>query len=395
MGDVLAPRTEKELEAAIAWALSEEAPLDIVGTGTKRSLGRATQSRATLDMSQFSGIELYEPEELVLEAGAATPMSEITSLLEGREQQLAFEPPDYSRLLGSAHAGTLGGMLACNLSGPRRLKAGAARDHVLGMRGVSGRGEAFKAGARVVKNVTGYDLPKLMAGSWGTLAALTAITMKVLPRDETGETLVISGQSASQAVTTMSLAMQSSCEVSGAAYLPEGVAASLGFNSPVTLMRLEGIAPSIAYRLDSLRQLLLSAGSSDIIIEAGSRAAWQAIRDVHPLCDQPDRPLWRISVAPSRGGEVLTAIPGARGFLDWAGGLVWLDLPPADDAGAAQVRSVIGDGHATLFRSSAQLRATVAPFQPQLEALAALTARVKHAFDPKGILNPGRMYSGV
>jgi glycolate oxidase FAD binding subunit len=395
MADILAPKTEAELKDAIRWALSEEAPLEVIGSGTKRALGRAMQTRATLDMSHFAGIVAYEPEELILEAGAATPMAVVEKTLADRGQQLAFEPPDFSRLLGSPHAGTLGGIVACNLSGPRRLKAGAARDHVLGVSGVSGRGDAFKAGARVVKNVTGYDLPKLMTGSWGTLAALTTIIVKVLPRPETEETVAILGLAPDRAIEAMSLAMQSPCEVSGAAHLPAPVAAACGFTRPATLLRLEGVAPSVAYRRLKLAGLLSDFGRAEIVQDKPSSHLWGAIRDVHPLTDHPDGILWRVSVPPSEGASLLSSIPDARAYLDWAGGLIWLELSPSDDGGSRRLRAAIRQGHATLIRAPARIRAAIEVFHPQPPALAALSARVKQAFDPKGILNPGRMYSGV
>jgi glycolate oxidase FAD binding subunit len=395
MGEVLAPQTPDDLAATIRRAIAEQMPLEVMGSGTKRALGRPMQTGAILDLSRFRGITLYEPEELVIAAGAATPMSEIEAALAEQGQELAFEPPDLSRLLGAADAGTLGGMLACNLSGPRRLKAGAARDHVLGIEGVSGRGEPFKAGGRVVKNVTGYDLAKLMTGSWGTLAALTGITLKVLPSAEHEETLLVPGQSPGEAIQSMSLAMQSPCEVSGAAYLPEDVAGSCGLDHAATLLRLEGIAPSVAYRRDKLMALLSPSGRCDVLPVEPSRRLWRALRDLHPLCDEPERHLWRISVPPSEGARLATALPGARYYLDWAGGLVWLALTPAADAGAAALRSLIREGHATLIRAPGNIRAAVPVFQPQPEALAALTARVKQAFDPAAILNPGRMYAGV
>src|SRR5579864_7211182 len=188
------PHDERELSDIVAAALAREEPLEIVAGGSKRGLGRPLQTPHTLDMSAFAGIRSYEPEELVLTAGAATPMQVIERALAERGQMLAFEPPDWRRLLGSENAQpTLGGVTACNLSGPRRIKAGAARDHLLGFRAVSGRAEAFKAGGRVVKNVTGYDLSKLMAGSYGTLAALEEVTVKVLPRPETAATVLFAG----------------------------------------------------------------------------------------------------------------------------------------------------------------------------------------------------------
>jgi glycolate dehydrogenase FAD-binding subunit len=380
MAEVLKPSMEAELCEAIADAAASRRPLELMGTGSKRGLGRPMQTAATLDLSGFSGIQLYEPEELILEAGAGTPLADIEKAVAKENQQLAFEPPV---------GGTIGGMVACNLSGPRRIKAGAARDHVLGMRGVTGRGDAFKAGARVMKNVTGYDLPKLLTGSHGTLAALTSVTIKVLPRPETEETLVIAGLGDAAAVRAMSLALQSPCEVSGAAHLPGA--------APMTFLRLEGIAPSVAYRRDKLAALLKAFGTAGTLPEKKSKKQWQAIRDVSPLA-APERSLWRISVAPTEGPRVIQKIASSadtRWFYDWGGGLVWLDVPSTDDAAAAIVRSAVTQGHATLIRAPDPTRAAVPVFQPQETALAALTLRVKQAFDPAQILNPGRMYRGM
>ena len=383
MADALKPASEAELAELVQAA---SGPFEIIGTGTKRGLGRPVQAAQTLDMSDFSDLAVYEPEELILEAGAAARLSDIETLVDGRGQQLAFEPPDLSKLLGSAHSGTLGGMICCNLAGPRRIKAGAARDHILGMRGVSGRGEIFKAGARVVKNVTGYDLPKLMTGSYGTFAALTSITLKVLPKPETEETIVLDGLDDAQAVAAMSLAMQSSCEVSGAAHVP----------GEATYLRLEGIAPSVAYRRDALAKLL--GRPIQILAARSSMAKWRGIRDCALLADGFDRHVWRLSVTPSDAAAVIAALKAQldlRYYFDWAGGLIWLDVPPTDDATSAIIRSALPTGHATLIRAPDHVRATVDVFQPQEAALAALSARVKTSFDSQHLFNPGRMYRGV
>ena len=377
------PGSEAELAQLVAQA---EAPFEIIGTGTKRGLGRPVQAARTLDLSAFAEIAAYEPEELILEAGAGTRLAEIEALIAARGQQLAFEPPDLSRLLGSPHSGTLGGLMACNLAGPRRIKAGAARDHVLGIRGVSGRGEVFKAGARVVKNVTGYDLPKLMAGSYGTLAALTSITVKVLPRPETEETILVEGLDDTAAVSVMSLAMQSACEVSGAAHVPgEG-----------TFLRLEGIAASVAARRDGLAKLL--ARPVQILAAKASSTIWQRIRDVQMLAGTPDRQVWRLSVTPSDAPGLLAKLRESmdlRYVLDWAGGLIWLDVPSTEDAGSAVIRGAMRSGHATLMRAPEGVRAAVDVFHPQAPALAALSARVKDSFDPRHLFNPGRMSRGL
>jgi glycolate oxidase FAD binding subunit len=399
MDQVLRPRSEDELVEAVANAIESASPLELVGTGTKRGLGRPMQTARTLDVSAFSGISLYEPEELVITAGSGTKLADIEAALAAKGQMFAFEPPDLSRLLKSADAGTIGGMLAANLSGPRRIKAGAVRDHVLGIAGVSGRGEAFKAGGRVVKNVTGYDLSKLMAGSFGTLAALTSLTFKVAPRPESEETLCFPDLDDHAAVRLMSLAMQSAAEVSGAAHVPADLAQSLGFDHAATLIRLEGIAPSIEARRDLLVSLTKPVAAAKIMAAERSKDLWVAVRDVHPLCDrEDDRAVWKASVPPSDGADTLERIQqsvAARGYYDWAGGLIWIDVPLTDDAGAKIVRAAVRDGHATLIRAPQSIRSHAEVFQPQEKALAALSQRVKGAFDPKGILNPGRMYRGV
>jgi glycolate oxidase FAD binding subunit len=383
MGAALKPASEAELADIVASATEA---FEIIGNGTRRGLGRPVDAQQTLDLSGFSGIRNYEPEELILEAGAATPLAEIEDAVCKAGQQLAFEPPDHSRLYRINHAGTLGGIFACNLAGPRRIKAGGPRDHVLGATGVTGRGEAFKAGARVMKNVTGYDLAKLLTGSHGTLAALTSITLKVLPKPETEETIMIAGLDDGAAARAMSVAMQSSCEVSGAAHLP----------GQGTYLRLEGIAPSVAYRREKLKMLFKD--DMAVLGQAQSNAQWKAIRDVTPLDHDPARIVWRISVAPSEGPAVMAKIKACIEvcyFYDWAGGLIWLDVPPTDDASVAVIRGAISSGHATLMRAPEAVRVTVDVFQPQAPALAALSARVKTSFDPKALFNPGRMYRGV
>ena len=227
--DKIRPRDAAEVEQAVQWALADNKTLEVVGRGSKRAIGRAAQWDATLDLSGLSEITLYEPAELVLSAKAGTPLVEIETLLAANAQELAFEPADYGPLLGvPSGAGTIGGVIAGNLSGPRRLKAGAARDHFLGVTAVSGRGETFKSGGRVVKNVTGYDLCKLLAGSWGTLAAMTEVTVKTLPRAETEETLLVLARDGATAAMAMTAAMGSYADVSGAAYLPAGPASGVG-----------------------------------------------------------------------------------------------------------------------------------------------------------------------
>ncbi|MBP2294181.1 FAD-binding protein [Azospirillum rugosum] len=422
------PETAEQAAEAVRWALSEGEPLDVAGTGSKRELGRPMQTAYTLDLSGLNGVVAYEPEELVLTARAGTPMAVILPMLAEKRQQLAFEPQDPGPLFGRpAGQGTLGGVLACGLAGPRRISAGSARDHALGMEGVNGRGEVYKAGGKVVKNVTGYDVPKLMAGSFGTLTALTEVTVKVLPAPEDTRTLLLAGRDDAAAVEALTRAMQSPHEVSGAAHLPADVAARSGvrgvsgIGGAVTLVRLEGFGPSVAARVAALKEEL---GADAVLDREESLAVWREIRDVTFFGPLPNPPplrrggdespspasagegrgggtgehlLWKLSVPPADGARIAGAIRDrldAALYFDWAGGLLWVATPSPDSAPA--IRGLLnGSGHATLVRAPDDLRASVEVFQPLPEPLMALTRRVKDGFDPRGILSPGRMYAGV
>ncbi len=404
MADILKPRDAKEVEDAVAWALGNDKALEVAGQGSKRLIGRPSQTDLTLELSGLSGVTLYEPEELVLSARAGTPLAEIEALLDKNNQQLAFEPMDYGPLLGAAAGqGTIGGVIAANLSGPRRIKAGAARDHFLGVSAVTGRAETIKSGGRVVKNVTGYDMCKLLAGSWGTLAAMTDVTLKVLPKAETEATVLVEGLDDARACAAMTAAMGSSCDVSGAAHLPDHVASYFdGLPKPeaATALRLEGFAPSVKHRKEALAALLKPFGPVALLDENESRALWASVRQVKPFAAEAARarPLWRISTAPSQGHAIAAAItPAAQMFYDWAGGLIWVAMPFADEPDAGSIRAAVASvgGHATLVRAPAAVRASVDVFEPQEAALRALSKRVKESFDPKGVLNPGRMWAGV
>ena len=404
MADTLKPRDAKEVEDAVCWALGNDKALEVAGQGSKRSLGRPSQTDLTLDLSGLSGVTLYEPAELVLSAKAGTPLAEIEALLEKNIQELAFEPMDYGPLLGlEAGKGTIGGTVATNLSGPRRIKAGAARDHFLGVTAVTGRAETIKSGGRVVKNVTGYDMCKVLAGSWGTLAAMTDVTMKVLPKAETEASVVVEGLDDARAARAMAAAMGASCDVSGAAHLPDHVASYFdGLPKPqaATVLRLEGVAPSVAHRKLALAALMKAFGAVAMLDEKESRALWRSVREVKPFTTAAsrDRPLWRISTAPSRGHEIAALItPAAQMYYDWGGGLIWAAMPFANEPDAASIRGAVASlgGHATLVRAPASLRASVDVFEPQDAGLAGLNKRVKEGFDPKGVLNPGRMWAGI
>jgi glycolate oxidase FAD binding subunit len=401
MEDILKPRDASDVAEAITSAAANEKRLELIGRGSKREIGRATQTDSTLDLSAISGITLYEPEELVLSARAATPISEIEKELDASKQELAFEPMDYGPLLNKTPGeGTIGGAVAAGLSGPRRIKAGAARDFMLGISAVSGRGEIFKAGGRVVKNVTGYDLPRLLAGSWGTLAAMTDVTLKVLPRAEDCATVLVLGLTDVRANEAMSAAMGSSCEVSAATHLPQWPADSVAeLNFPgnaVTALRLEGISQSVAYRKMKLEELLRPFGELGALDAAKSRAFWKRIRDVAPFADRTERAVWKISTTPSLAPGIAAGINTAVGALyyyDWAGGLLWLEMPDGKPQEGAVRTALSARGHATLIRASAAARAAAHVFEPLDPVRAAISQRLKASFDPKGVLNPGRIYA--
>ncbi|GLK83217.1 FAD-binding protein [Ancylobacter defluvii] len=401
--DRLRPRDEAEAAAIVRWAVSESRTLDVAGTGTKQGLGRHIQTDATLDLSALSGVTLYEPAELVLSARAGTPVAEIEALLAASNQMMAFEPMDFGPLLGRPRGGgTLGGLMATNLAGPRRPSAGAARDHALGLRAVSGRGEAFKAGGRVVKNVTGYDLPRGLAGSYGTLAAFTELTIKVLPRPETLETLLIYGLDDATAAKAMSAAVGSYYDVSGAAHVPFVLAGRIPAlalaGTSVTALRLEGVPPSIRHRREKLEGLLGGFGALGHLEAEASSTLWAALRDVEPFGEDLSRAVWRVSTAPMQAAAIGAAVEAAGGtcFYDWAGGLIWIEMPDADPRpGLVRDAVTVAGGHATLIRAAVAARAALEVFQPLDAVTGALVKRMKDGFDPSRVLSPGRMYAGV
>ena len=407
MAETLKPETAEQACEAVAWAVAEESPLEILGQGSKRGYGRPLQTPHALDLSALTGVSLYEAEELVTTAGAGTPMAELEAMLAEQNQAFAFEPPDFAPLWGGeAGSGTIGGVIATNLSGPRRIKAGAARDHFLGIEGVSGRGELFKSGGRVVKNVTGYDLCKLMAGSFGTLAAMTTVTVKVLPAAEKTRSVLLFGLDDTAGLEAMTRALGSPFEVSGAAHLPTWAAATSGVGyvqkagGAVTALRVEGPGPSVEYRCAALRKLLAGLGDTEELHSKNSADFWKEVRDAAPFHGLGDKALWRISTAPQNGPKLASALeglPGAAWLYDWAGGLLWLAVDPGESASAREVRDAVAvhGGHATLLRAPDALRGGVEVFQPLDEAKAALTKRIKDGFDPRGVINRGRMYEGL
>jgi glycolate oxidase FAD binding subunit len=393
------PLQETDIADALSACSGDGRPVEIRGGGTKSAFGPpAAPDTTLLDLSNLSGITLYEPEELVLSARAGTPIAEIEQVLAQRGQCMAFEPPRFAALYGSAAGATLGGMVACGWSGPRRIRSGAVRDHVLGARAVGGDGKLFKSGGRVVKNVTGFDLPKLLTGSHGTLAVMTEITIKVLPAPAESRTLVVPGLTGAAGIALLTGALGGPYDISGAAHLPAGVAARsavaglVGAGASATVLRLEGFGPSVDERIAALERLP-DAGGRLVLDGEVSAALWREVRDVAPLV-APGAILWRLSLPPTDAAAAVAAI--ARGlpveaYYDWGGGLVWLALPEGGEAHASLIRDLLPSGHATLMRAPEPIRRQAATFHPQPPALAALSRRVKLAFDPAFILAPHRM----
>jgi glycolate oxidase FAD binding subunit len=405
--DTLRVRDARDVEEVVRAAIASEQPLEIIGHGTRRAIGHPMATNAVLDVSALNAVSAYEPNELIITVQAGAPLADVQSLIDSKNQQFAFEPMDTSALLGVSGNGTIGGMIGAGLAGPRRIKAGGARDHLLGAHAVSGFGDSFKTGGRVVKNVTGYDLCKLLAGSWGTLAVMTEVTLKVMPKPESERTLVLSGLDDMTANRAMTAALGSPYDVSGAAHLPSsvfgsatGALARLGATGrAVTLLRLEGIAASVADRAGSLGKALAAFGAVEMLQDDASAAAWAGVRDVDPFAASGARglwPVWRIVCPPASGGALGQAlVRGSQGdvIYDWGGGLIWAAVPQQADALAGPIRQEVeaAGGHATLIRAPEEVRRSVEVFHPQAGGVAALGQRVRHSFDPKIILNRGRM----
>lgn len=403
-----APDTEAGIADVVRAARARAEPLLVHGRGSKLGMLRPVQAAGSLSTRNHTGIGLYAPNELILSARAGTALSEVEAALAEGGQHLIAEPPDLGALLlpdgeavpQSPVPQSLGGVVATNLSGPRRVAWGAMRDHVMGVRVVNGAGEVTRSGGRVLKNVTGLDLCKLLAGSHGTLGVITEVTMKVLPRPERTGSVVLAGLDSRAGVAALSAGLGSPYAVSGAAWLPPEAAARVDGlpPGPLAILRIEDVAHSTHYRLGRLTSEMARFAAPLRLDHDASLAAWAAIRDARPLRVDRGDAVWRVSVRPSRGPSVLDAAEaaGLRGFLDWGGGLAWLAGPPSEVAHAAVSRAALASGGTwTLLRAPDALRAAVAVLPPEVAALAAITRRVKAAMDPGGVLNPGRMVAGL
>lgn len=395
------PADESELVDAILGLVAAGTPAQIIGAGTKQGFGRPVNAAVTLRLDGLAGIQAYAPDELTLTCGAGTSLATVEAQLREHGQELAFEPPDLGPLYGApSGAATIGGVLGCNLAGSRRVRAGGARDHFLGFRAVSGRGEAFKAGGHVVKNVSGYDLCKLLAGSFGTLATLSEVTVKVLPRAERAATLLLPGRTVDDAVRLLIAAWQSSLEPSGLCCMPAELAPLLPAGLPadagcVAAIRFEGPEGSVRDRAGRMRDTL--GGASQQLGEAESGAFWKAVTDAAPFAEaaavQVARPLWRLSLPPASAAGVIQQLvvrPGGLWLLD--GSMLW--FAPAGDTSAGDIVRTEAEGAggtATLLRAPASVRAAEGVFPRQGAGIERIATAIRSGFDPAGVLNPGRL----
>ena len=406
MSELLLPRNADDLGEIIRNASAHKTKLAVVGEHSKQHMGRPMRVDQTLSTRQLSGIAMYSPQELVITAHAGTTLSILEHTLRHEDQQLAFEPIDYGPLFGfNPGHGTVGSLVACNLSGPRRIRAGAARDSLIGIKGVNGRGEKFQNGGRVMKNVTGYDLNKGLCGSWGTLCVFSEVTFKVIPRFETAVTLVLHGLDDRLAVKALCDAMTSPFEVSGAVHLQKDPASRLtlpqlaGTGENITAIRLESFDASVKYRSAKLRKQLSCYGDVIELDDHKTESFWRDMRHLKFLT-RSNAPVWRISTAPKNGPIVVSELERlvcVSAVYDWSGGLVWLEVPESSDVNASDIRRALAHlgGHATLIRASEDVRTRIEVFHPTPGALGKLTKGIKDSFDPQHILNPERMYAGL
>lgn len=376
-----APSSEIELQQAVTDALADGTKLRILGGGTRMDIGKPVQGASDLKMSGLSGVSRYEPGSLSLVAKAGTSMKELEQILASENQMFAFEPMDHRELLGTTGEPTIGGVVAGNLSGPRRFLVGACRDHLLGVRFVEGRGQVIKNGGQVMKNVTGLDLAKLSCGAFGTLGVLTEVSFKVMPRTERAKTLCFDGYDEAQAVDLFCKAVRTPFEVSGAAWRDD-----------CAYLRVEGLASQVHYRVTQLRAVLGGSGES-VLEDESHQELWRKVKNLSDFAEETDS-VWRLSVKPTQAPELVAtarARLNARAVLDQAGGLVWLAIPSDAPSQAKEVRDLLkgGGAHATLIKGSSDLRQSVPVFQPLAPRLEQLSEGLRRQFDPNAIFNPG------
>lgn len=403
MSETLAPETQAQVVELVRWAAGTQTPLAVTGAGTKSGFGMEVDAGARVSLSRLSGILEYEPEELVMSALPGTPLEEIRQVLAAQHQHLAFEPAGLGGICGGADAeatgGTIGGTFLANASGPRRFRSGAARDHILGVRAVSGSGESWKSGGRVIKNVTGYDLSKLLAGSWGTLSIVTELTFKVLPAPQASTTLAVSGLGYAAGLDLVRELAAAPLEAGGLAYLPEAVLPGLPQelrtsreDRGIAFVRVEGSALSVEDRARALEQLSAAAGQVRRLKGDEAVVLWQSVREAGPLLDA--EVIVKVSLPPAWAVELTAQLPaGCRWFADAGAGWIWIGIPTRDAVSAvgALRGRLHGRGSCVLWRAPPDLKRKAGVLSPAATAFAALQARIKQSFDPANILNPGRL----
>ena len=371
-----------EIAEFVHAARADRSPFEIVAGGTRRAVGNPLGELSQLDVSGLSGILKYEPEELIITAAPATPLAEIVSVLAARNQRLGFDPADWSQLLGSNGVATLAGAMSCDASGSGRLRHGPARDSLLGFHGVNGQGAFFRAGSKVVKNVTGFDLPKLVCGAFGTLCVLTEVTFRVYPRPSHFAILVMPDVLPEIGFSALRKIAQSALEPAGLAYLPGNIAPAMGQGS--ALIRLEGASQPLEEKIALAHGLL---GNAMTRLEGDD--PFGAIGSGEKFARIPGD-IWRVMIAPSEAPRVAKELNASHWLGDLAGGLLWLAAPSSD---AVRIRGIAAaaQGQAMLLRASAATRAAIGLYAPQPPALAALNRSVRAAFDPLSLFNPGRL----
>jgi len=406
------PQNEKEVSNLIKKNYKSSTPIELVGTGSKRKMGRVLQCGATISISKLNGIVEYFPEELYIKVKAATPIKEIEEELEKNNQQLAFEPIDFGYFLnGKSDYGTAAGQVACNISGPRRFKVGSIRDHVLGFRAVNGRGEIIKSGGVVVKNVTGYDLSKLICGSYGTLVALTEITFKVLPKPEESKTLIIHNQKIETAVHFLDKSVSSSNDVSGAVFFPNDLKIpgcvmnientfklnDLKYEGSIVAIRIEGSKKSINQRVENLISELKIVNINTSVLEVHqSEIFWNKVKKLEFFSNSKNS-IIRIVIPPSESVNLIYQFSNRfKYYLDWGGALIWLEAFQLSEEMFESIRRKVVKvgGYVTMIKNSDYLPYVEDVFTINRERFN-LSQNIKKSFDPKGILNPGKMYTGI
>ena len=403
-GSILKPTNEKEISEIIKECYKKNIPLEILGSGTKRSIGRNFQFEKTLDLSNYSGIIDYKPEELYIKVKSGTPIKDIKNELEKNNQHLAFEPVDFGFLFsGKKDEGTIGGVMSCNFAGPRRFKAGSIRDHILGFKGINGRGEIIKSGGTVVKNVTGYDLSKILSGAFGTLAVLSEITIKVLPKPESNKTLFINNPHLKKGLEYLHLSLSSSSDPSGAVFYPEIFRSfftfnDLTFSGPITAIRMEGSTLSIDHRIKKLTdEIKVTNSETNVLSQDQSDIFWEDTRNLKVFSKLKEN-LIRIVIPASEAFETLNRLKDfdAKYFVDWGGSLIWLQLDSINTKILKDIKTIVrtASGYLTIIKIEENLKASIDVFTVD-PVKHEISEKIKKSFDPKRILNPGKMYIGI